>query len=59
MLKETELKLHDNQEQLIHYQKQNSENTMLIADLTTKVCINVAILPLLPFRSFYVILEPL
>ncbi|KAL5012471.1 hypothetical protein ScPMuIL_011022 [Solemya velum] len=37
MLKETELKLHENQEQLIHYQKQNSENTKLIADLTTKV----------------------
>lgn len=37
MLKSTELKLYESQERMLLYEKKNTENTKLIAELTAKV----------------------
>lgn len=37
MLKSTELKLFESQERMLLYEKKNTENTKLIAELTAKV----------------------
>ncbi|KAJ8300950.1 hypothetical protein KUTeg_022469 [Tegillarca granosa] len=37
MLKSTELKLHDSHERMMMYERKNSENTKIIAELTAKV----------------------
>ena len=44
LLKSTELKLQDASEQLLAYERKNTENTKLIAELSSKVCMLTSIL---------------